>query len=266
MTTKRAIERLLSPTEATRWTFGQLLLQRHERHFEARHVADAQRGADELRTVQIEDLRDIGTYTTSGAFRPLRVAPDLQTGWRVAHLTLDGLEQVIHRIYPGALADWSAVEIDGVAAHAQGYRDFVNRQTGMYRLTQTLTDAEAADTAKACCDPRFCLKRRVWVCPGMPPQTVESTSVIPCLEPCATLMELARVTARNRQQDQRAINISSTDLSILVSALERAVDDPDPNVRVGEVAAQSNPRRIRLLIESLHRQTAQEPDSQSEDN
>lgn len=249
------------------WVFGQIWICRVDAGFEVRHNEDRDQAPADLKTLGLKDLRPMATFRKDGAFRPLRVAPDLKTGWRVALSSVDELTSALHSIYPGALADWHAVETEGVDKHVQNYRDFTNRQTGMYRLTQKLTDHEIGQTARACCHPNFCLKRRLWTAPHAPAQDVKETSVIPCLEPCAVLMEMARGTARNAQQDVQALPLTSRELEIIEAALDQALAHPPTDVRVGEVARIENPRRIQLLRERLEDLKAEtEAQSSGSDN
>ena len=245
-----AVTRLLEHLNPS-WVFGQIWICRVDAGFELRHNEDCDRAPADLKTLGLNELRSLATFREDGAFRPLRVAPDLKTGWRVAVSTEDELTRALNLIYPGALADWHAVETDGVDRHVQNYRDYTNRQTGMYRLTQKVTDEEIGQTARACCHPNFCLKRRAWTAPSAPAQDANETSAIPCLEPCAVLMEMARGSARNAQQETQALPLTSRELDIIDAALERAIVHPPTDVRVGEVARIDNPRRIQLLRERI---------------
>ena len=72
------------------------------------------------------------------------------------------------RLYPGAIADLYATR-EG-AAPVTNYREFTDRQTGMYRITTFLSDADAGLTIQKCCAPEFCLKRRLWSVSGLSPE------------------------------------------------------------------------------------------------
>jgi hypothetical protein len=71
----------------------------------------------------------------------------------------------------------------------------------MYRITTMLTDAQVGEVIRAVCDKGHCLKRRLWTVPGTPPDEAAAKSLIPCLEPCAVLMESARKALRAAQQE-----------------------------------------------------------------
>jgi hypothetical protein len=76
------------------------------------------------------------------------------------------------------------------------YRAFTERQTGMYRITTKLSDSDVAGVIRACCAKESCLKRRLWTISGLETDSPETKSIIPCLEPCAMLLESARTAAR----------------------------------------------------------------------
>jgi hypothetical protein len=97
-------------------------------------------------------------------------------------------------LYPGAVADWFATQ--AAQPPVTSYREFTSRQTGMYRITTHLDDAAVAAVIHACCHKDFCLKRRLWTVEGAAPDAADAKSLIPCLEPCAILLEAARKAAR----------------------------------------------------------------------
>ncbi len=100
------------------------------------------------------------------------------------------LEAALQHLYPGAITDWFAAQAQ--PAPVTHYREFTDRQTGMYRVTTMLSDEQAAVMARACCHRRFCLKRRLWTVGSLGPEASGEKSLIPCLEPCAILLEFAR--------------------------------------------------------------------------
>ena len=228
---------------------GQVLIVRQERGYELRHAEDASMAAAELRLLKIEALRAWAQATESGAFRPLKSAPNLRRGWRAVAPGEAGLESALDRLYPGALADWAAAQSD--PPPVTHYRAFTNRQTGLYRATQMLTDAQAAQVIRAGCHGRFCLKRRWWTVEGLAPDAPGAKSLIPCLEPCAVLLEFARKAFRIEQTERVPMALSPEDLETIRSALLVALAHPDAGVREGDVGAPSHPRRIQLALEKL---------------
>lgn len=178
--------------------FAQVVIRRLGRKFELRHLEDRSRKPTALESVPINQLRRLAQFTPSGVFRPLKSAPNLRAGWKCVTQNATELEAALNLLYPGAVADWHA------ARHRKppvtNYREFTNRQTGMYRITQKLSDTQAAKMIRACCDQRFCLKRRLWTVQGLAPDPAAEKSLIPCLEPCAVLLEFARKTMRIEQE------------------------------------------------------------------
>ncbi len=183
-------------------TFGQVLIRRSGSGFELRHVSEREAAPESLRAVALSELRLLAQFTASGVFRPLKAAPDLAAGWRSVIPTEAALETALNHFYPGALADWFAAQ--STRPPVTHYRASTQRQTGMYRIAHLLTDEQAAQTIRVTCAPAACLKQRLWSVTGLTPDAAEGKSVIPCLEPCAILLEAARKAARAEQEAQRS--------------------------------------------------------------
>jgi hypothetical protein len=228
---------------------AQVLLTRTPSGFELRHVADRARPAEALRLLPLSELRKLAQVTASGAFRPLKAAPNLQSGWRAEARDAAELGTALNHLYPGALADWLAAQSD--PPPVTHYREFTGRQTGMYRITQLLTDEQAAGVAAAGCHPDFCLKRRLWTVGTLKPEPSQTKSLIPCLEPCPVLLELARKAFRLEQEEKLPLALSPGEAASLVAALERALALPDPAAREADFNRPDNPRRLRLLLDKL---------------
>jgi len=73
---------------------------------------------------------------------------------------------------------------------------------------------------KACCHPRFCLKRRLWGLGSLESDTVQAKSIIPCLEPCALLLEFARTAARIEQSEMIKPPLTVEDASTISASLK----------------------------------------------
>ena len=114
-----------------------------------------------------------------------------------------------------------------------------------------LSDSQAAQVTRAGCHKAFCLKRRLWTVNGLASDTVEEKSLVPCLEPCALLLELARKTTRIEQEEKMSFELSPEETATLKAALQIALAHPDPAVREADFNAPSNPRRLQLLLEKL---------------
>ncbi len=244
--------------EFVRWIgagrdFGQVrVLPLGPRH-ELRHASDAARPSGELRTSTVDGLRAVGRHTATGAFRPLSGAPNLPGGWRCLVASADELELALGQLYPGGLADWFAVRT--AAARPIGFRAFVERQTGIYSTVRDLDEAAAAEVVRAGCDAVSCLKRRQWAVAGLEADGPEKCEV-PCLEPCAVLLEFARRAAALAAEPRRALEIAEGETGTLLAALAIASTSAPgtDGVREGDMAHPANPRRLRLLLGKLRRQ------------
>lgn len=228
---------------------AQVLIRRTPPGYELRHAADRAAPEAELRTVALEKLREVAQFTAGGAFRPLKSAPNLVTGWRLKARGDAALEQALNRLYPGAIADWFAAQSPNPPV--TNYREFTQRQTGMYRITQMLDDAQAGRVIRAACHPRFCLKRRWWTVDGLNPDSAGEKSLIPCLEPCAILLEFARTAMRLEQEDKLNVALPALELETLIAALQSALKHGDGGVREAELNSPDHPRRVELLLEKL---------------
>ena len=216
--------------------FAQIRIRRSETGFELRHGEDRECAPKTLRLISEIEIRPWTQFTASGAFRPLKSAPNLQAGWRLMAGDETKLGFALNQFYPGAIADWFAAKLSGVAP--TNYRHFTNRQTGMYRITAMLTDEQGAPMVRACCHKNFCLKQRLWTIGDLTPDLPEEKSLIPCLEPCAILLEFARKAMRLEQAEAAGENISTNESG-----------EPTPEIREADFENANNPRRIQLAIE-----------------
>jgi hypothetical protein len=178
---------------------AQVILRQDGIGYELRHIEDRGVAGESLRSVRPVEARALAQFTAGGEFRPLKAAPTLSKGWRIRAANDAELELALNGLYPGALADWHAARAPNPPLTS--YRSCAERQSGMYRITAKLIDAQAARVITRGCDPTHCLKRRLWTVTGLEPDRAVEKSLIPCLEPCAVLLELARKAARNGQKD-----------------------------------------------------------------
>jgi len=228
----------------------QVRILRQPQGFELRHVADQAKALSELRPWPIQQLRTLAQTTAAGAFRPLRSAPTLRQGWFSVAVDPSELGLALDHLYPGAVADWFAARKDPAAAIS--FRQFTARQTGMYRLTQKLSDAQAARVARAVCPPQFCLKQRRWTIECLPPDSVAEKSRVPCLEPCALFLEFARKAARWEGEEKVPVSLSASELASLKQVLRNAQDPPfAAGAREADFDNAANPRRLQWILEKL---------------
>jgi hypothetical protein len=226
--------------------FGQVLIQRDRGGFELRHVADHAAGAETLQLLNAGELRAWAQFTERGVFRPLKSAPNLRSGWRSTALDAPALGLCLRHLYPGALADWFAVQSG--APPVTSYREFTARQTGMYRITTMLTDPAAAAVTRACCHRDSCLKRRLWVAGQEKPDTAAGKSLIPCLEPCAVLLEFARKAARWEQEADARPTPTPSEAELLQREAADRLEQPDSDLPECDFDAVNNPRRLRYIL------------------
>ena len=222
------------------FVLGQVRILRRGEGFELRHVDD--REGKDLKVVR--DLKEIAQCTEDRTFRPLKSAPNLRRGWRAEVRDAEELGLALNSLYPGAVADWFAVRSG--RAQPTNYREFTARQTGMYRITAMLSDALAAEATGACCDRKFCLKQRLWTVPGLAVDDAKQKSAIPCLEPCAIMLEFARKVMRMEQE-----NMDKSEAETLIAALEHAIRQPPADLREADFNHALNPRRVELLLNRL---------------
>jgi sirohydrochlorin cobaltochelatase len=179
---------------------GQILVARCEDGFELRHEADA--GLDDLRLHEgAAAARALANVDEAGNYRPLKTAPNLRRGWRLFAPDLLALRKSLDAFYPAMLGVWTA-HCKGKLAPVD-LRDTLSRQTGMYRITQKITDQQAQDMIGRVCEPRAgCLKTILWsISPGVPITTLPPEKFIPpsgsrmplfCHEACNILVACAR--------------------------------------------------------------------------
>jgi len=228
---------------------AQVLIRRKGAGFELRNAAD--QGKKDLTHVgDLKELRELAQFTKESIFRPLKSAPTLREGWRMEVEDSEALGLALNCLYPGAVADWFAVRSERRVV--TNYREFTGRQTGMYRITAMLPDAFAADAARACCDRKFCLKQRLWTVHDLTRDSEKEKSAIPCLEPCAIMLEFARKVMRMEQEEKTTVNLSQSERESLIAALEKARGDAcPPEIREADFADALNPRRVELLLNRL---------------
>jgi sirohydrochlorin cobaltochelatase len=149
-----------------------------------------------------EAARHLAHYDDAGKFRPLKTAPNLRHGWRLTVADVAELRRALDYFYPAMLGVW--------LSHTRGelpavpLRETLARQTGMYRVTQKITDEQAQQMIGAFCrSDGGCLKRILWpLAPGTPimtlpagkfsPDAAPGTLPLLCQEACNLLVAKAR--------------------------------------------------------------------------
>lgn len=229
---------------------AEIVMDRSGTGYLLRHAVDAGAPFDSLVELAPDALREWAQRTDGGVFRPNKFAPGLRRGWWTRADEAAALKTALDGLYPGAIADWFSVETG--TAIITSFRDFTSRQTGMYRNSGQHSDARASELIRSGCAPRCCLRRRMWSVDGLNPDGAGEKSEIPCLEPCALLLEFSRRTHRQDQDPQTPLALGTGEFASLHAALRRALENPDPTEREGDSSSPLNVRRLLLLSDKLN--------------
>ncbi len=176
------------------------------------HIAD--RGREDLELHhQAADALFLAREDAAGTFRSLHTAPTLKRGWRLDLGTLAELRQALDFFYPAAIGMVHAQE-EGTLTTTP-LRELLGRQTGMYKFTNTITDAQAHAMIGTCCADVNCLRRILWpLRPGEPmaheaaskiePNHAPSALPLLCIEACTHIVSAARKIARENAETKAA--------------------------------------------------------------
>jgi len=196
-------ELLAQCLESNRFLIGQILLRPD---YTLRHVEDADR--EDLNFFNsATDARLIARYDAQEEFRPLKTAPNLRRGWLIKLGSLEEMERAIEYFYPAALGLWLSF-LNG-SLQPTSLRQTLDRQTGMYRITQLLKPDQAQElVAKCCTSDGGCLRTILWdLAPSEPlsgfPAEKLSLDMLPtnripviCRELCNLVVAAARPIAK----------------------------------------------------------------------
>lgn len=187
------------------------------------HHEDA--GRTDLRAcASPEEATQIALNDDQEEYRPLKTAPSLRHGWRLDLADLRAVRLALDGFYPGRLGAFLRFGADRLAATP--LRETLGRQTGMYRITQKITDAQAdALVGRFCRSDGGCLRTILWrlTTPAdSPPDTLppekfdpahdqtgrgdNSASFIPlfCQEACNLLVAEARAVVKGEKPKAEA--------------------------------------------------------------
>ena len=178
-------------------TIGEIIIRRVGADFEICHRDEV--GRDDLVTYhRAADARELATYDDAGKFRPLKTAPNLRHGWKLMLPDLAALRRALDYLYPamlGVAESFSRAELPAVEL-----RTTLGRQTGMYRVTQQISDAQARTTIDSFC--AGCLKQRLWEIDGPNPQGPSfrvSEFPLLCHEACNLLVAKLREVVKKAE-------------------------------------------------------------------
>lgn len=177
---------------------GEIAIARVPAGWELRHADDAGR-ADLTAHAQPEAARHLANLDAAGNFRPLKTAPTLVRGWRLVLSDVAAVRRALDYFYPAMTGVW--------LSHTRGelvpvvLRETLGRQTGMYRVTQKLTDPQARELIDRVCTG--CLKHRLWEIaianPSSPAFPAGSLPLL-CQEACNLLVAQAREVVKKAER------------------------------------------------------------------
>jgi sirohydrochlorin cobaltochelatase len=182
---------------------GQVLISRSGALWELRHVEDS----GELTTYSNwQDARVLANLTDAGAFRPIKTTRDLRHGWRLLLSGIDDVVRAIDYFYPAMLGMWNADARGDLVV--TDLRDTLARQTGMYRVTQKLTNDQAQILTGTHCSK--CAKTMLWKVDeqtpltNLPPEKHQRASggsmPLLCREACNFLIGHARTIVKEAEK------------------------------------------------------------------
>ena len=151
------------PLPGTRMLLGQIsVCVRPDGTAEFRHRDDAACPDAELTLhADPEDAAALALYDDAGNYRPLKTAPNLRRGWRLVAGDYPAMRLALDLFYPARAGAWQAFR-DGRLVTTP-LRETLGRQTGMYRVTQKLTDAQADElVGRFCRSDGGCLRTILW--------------------------------------------------------------------------------------------------------
>jgi len=139
---------------------GQITIAKSADGWELRHTNDTERDDLQLYT-NSADARQLANLDDAGAYRALKTAPNLRHGWRLVLPDVATVRSALDAFYPAMIGVQLARERSELAP--VNLRDTLARQTGMYRVTQKLTDEQAQSlVASSCRCDGGCLKIILW--------------------------------------------------------------------------------------------------------
>ena len=171
--------------EEGRTRIGQIVILKTRDGWELRHADDLAR-EDLAPHAGANAARHLANLDDAGAYRPLKTAPNLRHGWRLALRDIAELRRALDYFYPAMTGVWLSL-LRG-ALPPVPFRETLSRQTGMYRVTQKITDEQARAMIDTFC--AGCLKCRLWDAQP-PPEDAHGIPML-CHEACNLLVAEAR--------------------------------------------------------------------------
>jgi sirohydrochlorin cobaltochelatase len=198
---------------------GQILIRRQGESFSLCHLEDENSSGLQAHAT-VEAARELARHNESGAFRPIKTAPDLRRGWQLNLTGLENLLLALEFFYPAAVGLAQAEEAGTL--RTVPLRNLLARQTGMYRFANNITDEQACEIiGSKCRTSTHCLRRIVFglnegqsfhgaaieklsSAAGGVPKGLNEKRAIPllCMEACNHIVSTARSVARKSYEEK----------------------------------------------------------------
>ena len=179
---------------------GEIAIVHVHEGWELRHAEDT--GRTDLALHENADVaRHLANLDAAGNFRPLKTAPTLVRGWRLVLPDAAAVRLALDYFYPAMTGVWLSHTHGGLVPVS--LRDTLARQTGMYRVTQKLTDGQARALIDGFC--AGCLKQRLWEIAAPNPERpalAKDTLPLLCHEACNLLVAKAREVVKRADVSQ----------------------------------------------------------------
>jgi sirohydrochlorin cobaltochelatase len=156
-----SVERYLAAEANDRFCFGQILICRTTGGgFVLCHHDDEKR--DDLKIFrEPEDAIEIARSDDGGNYRPLKTAPNLRRGWRLAVGNLAQLRIALDYFYPGRLATFASWKENRLTTTQ--LRQTLDRQSGMYRVAAKISGEQINEViGDFCRSDGGCLRTILW--------------------------------------------------------------------------------------------------------
>lgn len=169
--------------------------------FSLRHCEDIDIDSLELKSYDCpEAAREIARYDREGNYRPLKTAPNLCRGWLLQLQNIEEMALALDFFYPAGLslyAAWLEKKLEATPLRAT-----LGRQSGMYRVTQLLSDEQAHSLIQQQCQ-QGCMRKVLWSLDADQGKSLSASAdqEIPllCREACNLLVAAARKIVKEKK-------------------------------------------------------------------
>ncbi len=169
--------------------------------------------------------RDLACRTEDGQYRFNKGQTNLQRGWMMVLESGEDLRQALDQFYPAGVGVFLAHRNDTL--EVENLRDKLQRQSGMYRLADKISDAGAQQLIRKICGPNHaCARRILWQIDahtplddseasrfsGIPAPLAENEAIpLLCREACNFFVEECRKAAQEEMLDLNHPNTRASD-------------------------------------------------------